>query len=381
MLAYLVALPLLVILSFKQKYKDSVLARFFLFNNKRFTKKDGVWLHACSFGEVMALKPLIDRLTNEDIKITTMTHTGYDVANRYHLQTRYLPFEIFLPFWITRQKILVVIEAEFWYMLFASFYAKGGKIILLNARISKKSVKKYIKMRWFYSRIFFFIDKIYCQSEIDAYRFQTLGAKNIEVIGNIKLAQEITVTIQYPKQQVPVIVAASTHDTEEESILQNYEKYLKTNKAKLIVVPRHPERFNVVYEILKRFATKNHLHVKRLSKDASFNADIILVDIMGELNNIYNISNIAILGGSFLKGIGGHNPLEPAHFGCKIITGKYFANQQELFKNVEHVQYVEAYEIYEALIKSKELPNSNITQEINIDSVIKYIQGKIDGKR
>ena len=96
--------------------------------------------------------------------------------------------------------------------------------------------------------------------------------------------------------------------------------------------------------------------------------------MMGELNNIYKISDIAILGGAFKKDVGGHNPLEPAHFGCKIITGKYFHDQKELFKYVHHVQYIENNEVCKALQNAQILPSSKVDEKINLDRVINYIR-------
>jgi len=123
-LLYLIALPLLVYLSFKQKYKESIPSRFFLFNNPRFNKQDGIWFHVCSFGEAKALKPILELLGEEDIKITTVTHTGQAEAKKYGYDTRYLPYEMFLPFWAKKQRVLVVLEAEFWYLLFSVMRAQ-----------------------------------------------------------------------------------------------------------------------------------------------------------------------------------------------------------------------------------------------------------------
>jgi 3-deoxy-D-manno-octulosonic-acid transferase len=103
---------------------------------------------------------------------------------------------------------------------------------------------------------------------------------------------------------------------------------------------------------------------------------MVLIDAMGELNNIYNISDMAILGGAFAENVGGHNPLEPAYFGCKIITGKHFFHQRELFKYVHHVQYVEPNEIEDALNKAQELPPSIVDEKIDLDRVIDRIKIK-----
>ena len=373
---YVVALPLLITLSFKQKYKESIPSRFFLFKNPKFKSSNGIWFHVCSLGEARALKPVIERLSGHDIKITTITQTGQAEASKYDADVRYLPYEMFLPFWIKKQDFLVVLEAEFWFLLFSIAKARGARVILLNARISEKSAKKYLQFAWFYKKILLHVEIIYAQSEIDKNRFLALGAKNIEVIGNIKLAANISKTKEYKKPKVETIVAGSTHEGEEESILKSFVEYKKQSDAKLFMVPRHPERFEVVFELMRKYADKNNLTLSRFSQDKEFDTDMVLIDAMGELNNIYAISDIAILGGSFRNDVGGHNPLEPAFFGCKIITGKYFFHQKELFKYVHHVQYVEPSEIHKALMASRDLPPSMVEEKINLQPVIDRILKK-----
>jgi len=240
---YLIALPLLVYLSFKPKYKKSIPARFFLLNNPRFKEKDGIWFHVCSLGEAKALKPILELVKTEDIKITTITQTGQNEAKKYDADVRFLPYEMLIPFWIKKQKLLVVLEAEFWYMLFVAARRSGTRVVMLNARISDKSVKKYLQFAWFYKKLLENVEIIYAQSELDKNRFLALGAKNIEVIGNIKLAGKIVKTKDYEKSLQETIVAASTHEGEEESIIKSFVEYKKQVDAKLIVVPRHPERF------------------------------------------------------------------------------------------------------------------------------------------
>ena len=375
---YLIALPLLIILSFKQKYRQSIPSRFFLFQNSRFNKPNGIWFHVCSLGEVRALKPILDLLDSSDIKITTITHTGQAEAKKYNADVRYLPYEMYLPFWIKKQKLLVVLEAEFWYLLFAVAASRGTKVVLLNARISEKSVSNYLQFAWFYKKLLNNVEIIYAQSEVDKNRFLALGAKNIEVIGNIKLAAKITKTKDYEKPSVETIVAGSTHESEEEYVLKSFIEYKKQQlDSKLIIVPRHPERFHDVYELMKSYANKSSLTLSRFSDNSSLDSDMILIDAMGELNNVYAISDIAILGGAFRDDIGGHNPLEPAYFGCKIITGKHFFHQKELFKYVHHVQYVEGEEIHKALLACKDLPASIVEEKIDLEPIIKKITSNI----
>ena len=370
---FIIALPLLVVLSFKQKYKESIPARFFLFKNPKFNSTNALWFHVCSLGEARALKPILDALKNEKVLISTITQTGQHEAKRYDAEVRYLPYEMYLPFWIKPQKKLIVLEAEFWYMLFSIARARGAEVILLNARISDKSVNKYMKFGWFYRRLLENVDIIYAQSEVDKNRFLALGAKNIEVVGNIKLAAKIDKTKEYSKPEGEVIIAGSTHEGEEKSILDAFFAYKKNNDAKLIVVPRHPERFDEVYNLMSIYAKEHNATLSCFSQAKNFESDLILVDMMGELNNMYAISDIAILGGAFKADVGGHNPLEPAYFGCKIITGKHFFHQKELFKYVHHVQYVERDEIAKALQSAKELPPSMVEEEINLKPVINKI--------
>ncbi|NOQ31215.1 MAG: 3-deoxy-D-manno-octulosonic acid transferase [Helicobacteraceae bacterium] len=367
---YIIALPVIFTLSFKPKYKNSIPARFFLRNNRAF-KENGIWFHVCSFGEAKALQPILQKLEQKRVNISTITATGYSEASKYEADVRYLPFELFLPFWIKEQKQVVVLEAEFWYLLFAIVKSRGSKLILLNARISDRSYPKYKKFSWFYKRVFKFVDKAFVQSIEDQKRFKSLGLENIEVTGNIKLAQKIVATRFFEKLPCEVITAGSTHENEEEPIIKAFIEHKKENNSKLIIVPRHPERFDSVYKLIE--SNSDNLSHSRWSKTENFEADIVLIDTLGELNNIYAITDVAILGGAFIKSAGGHNPLEPAAFGCKIVTGKHIQNQRELFKYVKDVQFIEESEILKALENAKVLPPSSMNEKIDISRITEYL--------
>lgn len=368
---YIISLPFLILFSFKRKYRESIPSRFFLKNNPPF-QEHKIWFHVCSLGEAKAIAPVIEKLPNHSCAISVITHTGFETAKKYGAQVRYLPYEFFLWFWIKKPKKLVVLEAEFWYLLFSVAFLRGARVIALNARISEKSFPKYYRLKWFYARLFDRCEKILCQSSEDMIRFIALGAKNVEVVGNIKLAQKIEKNQTYTKPSGTLIVAGSTHDGEEESILNGFLEYLEAHPdSKLAIVPRHPERFDAVANLIRKKA--RDMDMGRWSEEKSLDHTIILIDAMGELNNIYAISDIAILGGAF-KPIGGHNPLEPATFGCKIITGKNFFLQKELFKYVSHVQFIEEDEIAKALDKAQTLPPSSINGEVNLERVIGYLR-------
>ncbi len=371
---FIAAFPFLLLLSFKKKYRHSVPARFFLWKNAPFAPHD-IWFHVCSLGEAKAIAPLVELLDDAKIAITAITHTGFKAASNYRAQVRYLPYELWLWMWIRTPKIVVVLEAEFWYLLFRIAHARGGHVIALNARISERSFPKYYKMRWFYKRLLAQCDRIFCQSNEDMVRFIALGAINIEVLGNIKLAQKIVATKSYVKPNGTLIVAASTHEGEEEAIVRGFLAYKESNPhAKLLVVPRHPERFKKVYGVIQKTAPA--MSLERWSDSQSLGSDIILIDAMGELNNLYAISDIAILGGAYAP-IGGHNPLEPAHFGCKIITGEHIFLQRELFKYVHHVQFVAPEDIAKALLSAEALPPSKVDETIDIERIVDYLKTEI----
>jgi len=374
---YVVALPLLLFFAFKKKYRDSIPARFFGIKNPPFQPHD-IWFHVCSLGEAKAIAPLLEKLGNQRIAISVITHTGYEAASKYAAQVRYLPYEMWLWFWIERPKTVVVLEAEFWYLLFRLARIRGARIIALNARISDRSFPKYYRMRWFYRILLSQCDRIFCQSSEDMVRFIALGAKNVEVVGNIKLAQKIEASKQYVKPEGMIIVAASTHEGEEEGIIRGFIAYREHNPfANLLVVPRHPERFAKVGELIAKTAPM--MRTSRWSESQSLESDIVLIDAMGELNNLYAISDIAILGGAFAP-IGGHNPLEPAHFGCKIITGEQMFLQRELFKYVSHVQFVSLDKVSEALIHAEDLPPSQVNETIDLQKVLDYLTENKNGK-
>jgi 3-deoxy-D-manno-octulosonic-acid transferase len=376
-LLYVVAFPLLILFSFKKKYRESIPARFFGIKNPPFQPHD-IWFHVCSLGEAKAIAPILERLRDKSVAISVITHTGYTAASAYAAQVRYLPYEIWLWFWIERPKTVVVLEAEFWYLLFRLSHKRGARVIALNARISDRSFPKYYRMRWFYRILLSQCDRIFCQSNEDMARFIALGANNVEVVGNIKLAQKIVSNKTYTKPEGLLIVAASTHEGEEEGIVRSFIEYRETHPdTKLLVVPRHPERFVKVGELIERITPS--LSFSRWSESQSMDTDITLVDAMGELNNLYAISDVAILGGAFAP-IGGHNPLEPAYFGCKIITGEQIFLQRELFKYVSHVQFVGLEGITEALKHAEELPSSQVNGSVDLQRVLDYLTENENGK-
>ncbi|RXJ69569.1 3-deoxy-D-manno-octulosonic acid transferase [Halarcobacter ebronensis] len=369
-LAYLLIFPYLLFKLRNPKYKVAIPSKFFLKDNPSFKEK-GIWFHTCSMGETKAIKPLVDEFKNSfPINISVITNTGFQEAKKLTPNVRYLPFEIFLPFWIKKQKALVVMEAELWYMLFLCAKRRGAKTYLINARISDKSYASYKKFSFFYKKIFKNIDKIFAQTQIDKKRLLELGAKEVEVIGNIKLAQLPIVTKELKRVDEVLITAGSTHENEEKLILESYKKEF----GKLVIVPRHPERFEKVNLLIEEYIKGKNLTYHRFSSNESFDSDIILVDKLGELNNIYAISEVVILGGAF-ESIGGHNPIEPAYFGCKLISGKNIFNQKSLFECVNNYILIENEELRSTLENLQNLKGAKLVQKGDINPIIEELKG------
>ena len=370
-LLYILSLPILFLLSFKQKYHRAIPARFFLWRNPPFSEPR-IHFHSCSLGETKALAPIIEHF--DAVNLSVITQTGFEAAEGYaNAEVRYLPFEIFLWRWLRPGKALVVMEAELWYLLFYISKRSGAATFLLNARISDRRFPRYKRFAWFYRRIFAHIDYIFAQTQTDKERLEALGAKNVEVVGNIKLLATPQVTKRYTKSK-PLIVAASTHDPEEEIIATDWVMTQK-GKTTLAVVPRHPERFDEVDELLRHIARREELRYHRLGENESFDADIVLVDRMGELVNLYAIADLVILGGSFVP-VGGHNPIEPAYFGVPIISGEHIFNQKESYAAVEGIEIVPAEKLPETLARGSWQP-TKITATFDADKVIGAIKNVV----
>jgi 3-deoxy-D-manno-octulosonic-acid transferase len=377
-IAYLILLPLLLFFSKQQiKYKISIPARFFLRKNRTLTP-NGIWFHVCSFGEARAIYPLLDALPKEELRLTTTTQTGYEaISLKSEDESRYLPFEPLLFSWLKPQKVLLVMEAEFWYLLFALAKKRGAKTLLINARMSDRSFHKYERISWLYKKIFAHIDEVYAQSHIDKGRLELLGAKNVQVIGNIKLANIAEVTKELTKPKVLLICGASTHEGEEKLILKAFlELKEEEPNARLILVPRHPERFKKVSLMVEACAKEYHYTWHNYSQNEALNSDIIVADVLGELVNIYAISDVVILGGAFVK-VGGHNAAEAAQFECKIISGEHYFNQRDIFSMIEGITIVTQSNLARRLQQHAQLMPTKIIQRTDINPILESIRREL----
>ena len=215
---------------------------------------------------------------------------------------------------------------------------------------------------------------MYAQTALDKERLEALGAKNVQVTGSIKLSKLPEVSKQLEKPEALLLCGASTHEGEESLILDAFADFRKENKeAKLVLVPRHPERFDKVSVMVEAFAKEDDLSWHRYSQNENFESDIVVVDTLGELVNIYAISDIVILGGAF-EPIGGHNAAEAAQFGCKIISGKHYFNQKDIFEAVEGIAVVEASNLSRRLSQHGLLKPTKIKHRTDITTILESIK-------
>ncbi len=306
--------------------------------------QDTLWIHAVSVGEVQACEPLVRRiledLPEQQVVITTTTPTGSERVKKLFLDRVhhcYFPFDIPLAIdgFIRRVKprTLVMIETEIWPNLLAVCERRGVSTILANARLSAKSARGYARFPSFTRETFRRISVVAAQAEADAERFRELGVEpsQIEITGSIKFDTRLPASL-YERAEVLrrewgnrlVWVAASTHEGEDEQVLSAHRRVLgKYPNAMLVLVPRHPERFDKVADLCVKegFAT-----IRRSSGDACGDSVQVFVgDTMGELTLFIAAADVAFVGGSLVP-VGGHNILEPAAMGVPIVFGPNMFN-------------------------------------------------------
>jgi len=315
-----------------------------------------IWFHAVSAGETLAAAPLISALASEyaqlPILVTTMTPTGSrQVAARLedrvdHCYAPYdFPWAVGRFFDRVRPRLLVLMETELWPNLVAAASRRGIPVVLINARLSEKSMRGYRRTGRLVRRLVERLHLVACQYPDDAERFRALGtpADRIVVHGNLKFDAELPADHEERVEGLarrlafddrPVWIAASTHAEEEPSVLRAHLELLRNDPAaaRLILVPRHPSRAGEVESMCWTFG----LSTGRSSAASGVDADIQVVigDTMGELIYFYGLADAAFVGGS-LNGGGGHNPIEPALCGRPVAMGPdvfNFANVVSYFR-------------------------------------------------
>ena len=316
-----------------------------------------VWIHAVSVGETMAAVPLVRALQEQCagvvILLTTTTVTGAQTVTRMlgdSVQHAYFPYD--LPSAVRRfvshfkPRILLVMETELWPNTFAACHRQGLPIVLANARLSERSMRGYMHVAALSRYIVRTIDHIAAQTSNDAARFVALGAdpQRLAVIGSLKFDLDLPASVYEQAAAVrrdlginrPILIAASTREGEEALVLDAFRDIQsELPHALLLLVPRHPERFDEVAQL----CTSRGVPFKRRSQTSRCEAtdQVYLVDSMGELPRHYAAADVAFVGGSLLP-FGGHNVLEPAVLGRPVLVGPHTFNFSEIVRLLDEAQ-------------------------------------------
>lgn len=309
-------------------------------------KEKVIMFHGVSVGEVIALENLI-KLTHQTFKnykivITTGTKTGQDIAHKKYSEIAeyitFFPFDI--PYCIKRffdkirPDIILMAETELWPGF--AWYAKKKNIplLLINGRISDDSFKTYKYFGWFFKHIFACYSGIFTQSEEDMQKMIKMGApaNKTQVMKNLKFdIQKNPDPINFNKGNERILLAGSTHKGEDEIVLETFKQLKsKFTDLKLILAPRHLTRKQEVETLIKNTGFKYALRSDADNGTEFRDNDIILLDTLGELSRMYQVSDIAFIGGSF-NNTGGHNPLEAAIYSKPVISGPSIKNFKDIY--------------------------------------------------
>ena len=314
------------------------------------TSNQPLWIHAVSVGEAIAATSLIKALKQQFpeqlILVTTTTSTGAEQIAKLGdlVEHRYMPIDF--PFAVNgflktvNPSKLLIIETELWPNTLHAVGKAKIPIYVVNARLSEKSCLGYAKVQPVFTELSKHLTKVLCQTQADADRFERLGInkERLCVTGSIKFDIQISDEIKQQghalRQQLgkdrPVWIAASTHKGEDEQVLDAHKEVLKTHlNALLILVPRHPERFDTIFELSKNSGFSS---IRRTSnKTVTAETQVYLGDTMGEMLVLMGAADVCFMGGSLLGDkVGGHNVLEPAALGVPVIIGPSYYNFKEI---------------------------------------------------
>lgn len=339
----------------KKKYRFGLLHRLGFYLPKiNHSKRPVIWIHMVSVGETKAMIGIYAQLKktypNAAFFLSSITETGHEEAKRslpnaeeYFL----LPLDIsFIMKRLVRRiqpKLLILSESDFWFHLCKYVKKAGGNVFLINGKISPKSTHRFSLIPWFTKSLFDQLDLLCVQNShyVESFQKLQISPTKIKITGNLKLDVPILMLSSEErkqwqhrmgiKEQNLVITIGSTHEGEEKLLLRSLDPlFKKFPNLKILLAPRHPERFSDVY----KWVSDQNYKVERHSQNVSSDAQIILVDEMGILCTCYAISHLAIVGGSFIPGMRGHNILEPIQVGIPVLFGPYMHSQKDLVEIV-----------------------------------------------
>ena len=339
--------PIIVIIRLLQKKEDPSRFREKLgFFSKKKTKGNLIWFHGASVGEILSVVPLIEKLEkNNKIKqilVTSNTLSSSKILSKLKLKKtihQFFPIDTnyntykFLEYW--DPSIAIFIDSEIWPNMLTNIKKKSISLMLINARITEKSFKKWKFFSSSAKMIFQNFDICISSSLASKNYLRLLGAKKISYFGNLKFTQSKQTTNELGNNlnkfflTKKIWCASSTHGIEEK-LCANTHKKLKVKYKNLltIIIPRHIHRVKKILQDIKEMNLKIHLHDSKKKIDKK--TDIYLVNTFGQTQSFFKISKTVFLGGSIIKH-GGQNPLEAAKYGCQILHGPNIWNFKEIY--------------------------------------------------
>jgi 3-deoxy-D-manno-octulosonic-acid transferase len=337
-----------------------------------------IWIHCVSVGETQAARPLVlelrKQLPNHRIVISTTTLTGQNLAQEIFKhdveKIFYFPFDWR---WTVRRtlkalqpKVVLIMETELWPAFLRECERQQIPVVVLNGRLSERSFRRYRLFRDFMSRVLRGVSLAIMQTEADADRLRLLGisAEKVQVSGSLKfdagtlplndaLTAELRERFNFTGYS-PLLLVASTHAPEERIVIDVFKRLIiRTPAARLLIAPRHPERFAEVAALVEASGlTWTRRSEQKNNGDRS--ATIILLDTIGELQSVYSLATVVFVGGSIAR-TGGHNILEPAAVGACIVTGAHTYNFREIVAT-----FVRA----KAIVQLQSMPDSDTAVEL-----------------
>ena len=353
-LGFLILLPRFLLDAFRHgKYVAGFRERWGSVSPVRADGRPVIWIHCVSVGETQAARPLVQglkkRFPRSLIAVSTITLTGQNLAREIFRDDAAKVF--YFPFdwrWVVRRTLkainpdaVVVMETELWPGFLRECKVQQIPVALVNGRLSAQSFRRYRPIRRFMARVLSSLNLAVMQTEADAERIQALGmdASKTFVFGNMKfdagtMPEADSLTTEFRERfnlnGSSLILAASTHEPEETIILNSFRQVASRSvtKPRLMIAPRHPERFAEVADLLK---TAGLRWVRRTAtpEASDAQAEVILLDSIGELRSVYTLASIVFVGGSIAR-TGGHNVLEPAAVGAPVIVGFHTYNFQSI---------------------------------------------------
>jgi 3-deoxy-D-manno-octulosonic-acid transferase len=330
--------------------EDAINRKCAIIPEQGFTSSDNVIMfHGVSVGEAVALENLVKATRREfpesKIVVTTGTHTGQDIAKKKLGEVAdlitYFPADfpcVLNKFFDKINPTTVMIaETEIWPNFAIECKRRGIKLFVINGRISDRTFRSYDMFRFIFKPFLRLYTGIFTQSEDDNNKFLRLGANpnTTEVMNNLKFdVKKPDVNIEFNKNGSRVLLAGSTHKSEDEIVLNVFKKLKeKYQDLKLILAPRHLTRTEDVKQLIE---SNGLIYAQRSTGKSDLeNIDVLLLDTLGELGKMYAFSDISFIGGSFNK-TGGHNPLESIVFEKPVISGPSIHNFKDIYKIIQN---------------------------------------------